>query len=76
MPLPNLLAFLRLICRIEVKIEIYNISGKLIKTLYKGYKEAGNHEITWDATKYSAGVYFYKVRAGRLTEINKCLLMK
>ncbi|MBU4446410.1 T9SS type A sorting domain-containing protein, partial [bacterium] len=60
----------------QVKIEIYNISGKLIKTLYKGYKEAGNHEITWDATKYSAGVYFYKVRAGRLTEINKCLLMK
>ncbi|MFH1144450.1 MAG: FlgD immunoglobulin-like domain containing protein, partial [Candidatus Eisenbacteria bacterium] len=33
-----------------VKIAIYDVSGRLIKTLHDGKAEAGEHSLTWDGT--------------------------
>ena len=47
-----------------VSLDIYNVLGQKIKTLYSGHKSAGSHSVVWDATNASGeamatGVYIY-----------------
>ncbi|HDP97788.1 MAG TPA: T9SS type A sorting domain-containing protein [bacterium] len=47
-----------------VKIQIYNINGALVRTLISEQKNAGIHQIKWDALNQScSGVYFYHIKA-------------
>lgn len=47
----------------EVKLEIFNMLGQLISTEYSGNLSAGTHEVSFDATGLSSGVYIYRVTA-------------
>ena len=59
-----------------IKLSIYNTKGQHVCDLVNEYQEAGNHHVTWDATEYSSGIYFYKLTSGNNTHIKKCLLIK
>jgi len=59
-----------------VTIDIFDIMGRKVETLYNGVKQAGRHAVVWDAGEMSSGVYFYRIRAENDTETRKCLLMK
>jgi len=60
----------------KVILEVYNINGKLINTLYSGLKSAGKHSIEWNAESYPSGVYFVKLDAGEFTKTQKLMLVK
>ena len=60
----------------KVTLEVYNINGKLINTLYSGIKSAGNHNIEWNASGLPSGVYFVKLDAGEFTQTQKLMLVK
>lgn len=65
----------------NVKIDIYDVTGRLIRTLIDTYKETGNHKIMWDGItdsgyKSASGVYFYNFRAGEFTETKKMIILK
>ncbi|UCE25273.1 MAG: T9SS type A sorting domain-containing protein [Candidatus Zixiibacteriota bacterium] len=62
----------------HVELYVYNILGQKVATLVNGHREAGSHEVTWDAEKDNAatGVYFYKIKAGEYTKTNKMILLK
>jgi flagellar hook assembly protein FlgD len=60
----------------NVAIDIYNVAGQKIKTLVNGYMNAGEHSVKWDASGCSAGVYFYKVKAGKFERTMKMMLMR
>ncbi len=60
----------------RVKINIYNSLGQLIETLVDKDMASGYHEINFDASGLSSGVYFYKVTSGKFVETRKMLLMK
>jgi agmatine deiminase len=52
-----------------VSIEIYNINGRLVKTLLRRELHPGLHQITWNGndergTLVENGIYFYRLRAG------------
>lgn len=66
-----------------VKLMIYDILGREVKTLVNEYKEAGIYNIVFDASGISSGVYFYKVEVsqagsskGDFTSIKKMVLLK
>jgi hypothetical protein len=59
-----------------VKIDIYDIMGRRVETLVNGRQPAGYHQIKWDATEFSSGIYFYRVQAGGLTATKKMTLLK
>lgn len=59
-----------------VNINIYDISGKLVKTLVNDYKSAGEHKIEFNAEALPTGIYFYKLTAGNFSETKKMLLVK
>ena len=59
-----------------VKIVIYNVLGKELKTLVNEKLDAGSYEVDWDATDYSSGVYFYKLITDEYVNVKKMLLVK
>ena len=45
----------------NVELGIYDITGRLIASPFKGRLMAGEHNITWNAGENSSGIYFYKL---------------
>lgn len=62
--------------RTIVKLSIYNIPGQLVETLINEPKEAGFYSVSWNASFFSSGIYFYKITAGNYTAFKKCLILK
>ena len=60
----------------NVKLNIYDINGKAVKTLLNRNITAGTYEIDWDASVFTSGVYFYRLEAVDFTETKKMILVK
>ncbi|MCC6866443.1 MAG: T9SS type A sorting domain-containing protein [Ignavibacteria bacterium] len=60
----------------NVMISVYDISGKLVNRLVNQHFNAGTFEVTWNASNYSSGVYFYKLETDGFTETKKMILTK
>lgn len=58
----------------EYKIDIYNVSGQLVKSV-EGYGVGTVTEVI-DFTGMASGIYFYKASAGQYTDTKKMVLMK
>ncbi len=61
---------------LNVKIIIFNLLGQEIQTLVNETKEAGIHEIIFDAQNLNSGVYLYKIEAGSYIQTRKMTLIK
>ena len=59
-----------------VSLRVYDISGKMVKTLVSENKKAGYHEINFNASGLSSGAYFYKIEAGDFSDVKKMILVK
>jgi flagellar hook assembly protein FlgD len=60
----------------NVTIEIFNVAGQKVKTLVNGTMSAGEHSVRWDGSGCSAGVYFYKVKAGKFERTMRMTLVR
>jgi len=60
----------------HVKLEVYDVIGRKVSTLVNEFREAGEHSVTFDASDLSTGIYFYRIRAGKFTEMKKMIFMK
>jgi PKD repeat protein len=60
----------------EVTLSVYNSLGQKIATLLEETLPPGNHAVTWDASGFASGVYFYRLEAGDVAETRKMILMK
>ncbi|MBN2416747.1 T9SS type A sorting domain-containing protein [bacterium] len=47
-----------------VTINVYNILGQNVKTLFDGFQQAGEHRAVFDASGFSSGIYFYMLYQG------------
>ena len=59
----------------QVNISVYNLEGRLIKTLVNQVMSAGNHVVNWDGTneigaKVSTGMYIYQLKTNS-TNLNR-----
>jgi hypothetical protein len=61
---------------VDVRLEVYNISGQLVSTLVDSRMNAGQHSVIFDASNLASGVYLYRIRAGRFTETKQMTLIK
>jgi len=67
--------------RAEVEFSIYNILGQQVYHELFPSQEAGLHELSWYGTddfgrSLSSGLYLYRVKAGKYSEIKKMMLVK
>jgi spore coat protein CotH len=59
-----------------VNLSVYDIGGRKVAELVKGWRNAGVHEVTFDGSQLASGVYFYNLKAGSFTTTGKMILMK
>lgn len=59
-----------------VNLKVYNTGGQLVNTLVDGYRNAGWHEVTWDATNLTTGLYIYRLEVGGKAFSQKAILVK
>jgi glucuronoarabinoxylan endo-1,4-beta-xylanase len=60
----------------NVQLKIYDISGREKKTLVNKRMSAGEHTVRFNADDLSSGVYFYRIKAGDLSQMQKMILIK
>ncbi|MFQ5510418.1 MAG: M6 family metalloprotease domain-containing protein [Candidatus Krumholzibacteriia bacterium] len=66
---------------IHVRLDIFDTSGALVRTVVNGFETAGPHAHVWDGmdgrhNPVASGVYVYRLRAGAATLSRKMLLLK
>lgn len=60
----------------QVILKVYNILGNEVETLVNEKLAAGTYQVTFDATKLSSGIYFYKLITNDFSETKKMILVK
>ncbi len=65
----------------KVNLEIFDIRGRLVRTLASGVHEQGSYRVLWGGTDESgravaSGVYFSRLRADGFTAVRKMVLVK
>ena len=50
----------------RIKVDIYNIAGRHIETLFNGRKSAGMQRLVWNAVNVSSGMYLYQIRVDEI----------
>ena len=61
---------------VETSLQIYNIKGQWVETLFKSKGNPGQHEIQWNAKNYSSGLYFVNLVSGAQSQTQKVLYLK
>jgi hypothetical protein len=59
-----------------VKLVIYDIIGREVAVLVNDVKNPGNYNVSFDASNYASGVYFYRMESGDFTDVKKMVLIK
>ena len=57
-------------------LKVFDMLGREVATLVNGFTTAGSHEVQFNATNFSSGVYFYKLTSGDFTQMMKMMLVK
>lgn len=60
----------------NVVINIFDVSGKEVASIFNGFREAGNYSVEFNAFDYSSGVYFYKMVFENSVIVKKMLILK
>ena len=61
----------------DVKLEVFNSIGVLVATVIDDQKQAGFHTVRFDASRYSSGMYFYRLIANNaVISTKKMILIK
>jgi hypothetical protein len=60
----------------KVTVEVFNTAGQKVADLANGFLCAGRHSVVWNASYFSAGVYYYTVKADGLSRTMKMTLLK
>ncbi len=60
----------------KVTLNVYNLLGEKVVTLFDGISKAGLNVFDFNAQNLSSGIYFYKLTAGSFTDTKKCILLK
>jgi hypothetical protein len=60
----------------KVKINVYNSLGQLVETLVDKEMESGYHEVNFNASRLSSGVYLYQLQSGEYVSVKKMLMIK
>jgi hypothetical protein len=60
----------------NITLKVFNLLGKEVATLFSGMASAGNHIVQFDASSFTSGIYFYRLRTEKFNETKKLILLK
>jgi hypothetical protein len=59
-----------------IKLVIYDILGREIKTLVNEIKQTGRYTVEFNGSGFASGVYFYRIQAGSFVQVKRMVLIK
>lgn len=60
----------------NISVDVFDLSGKKVATVYNGHMEAGTHNMMFDASNLASGTYVYKMTNGQYEVSKKMTLLK
>jgi len=60
----------------HVTLAIYDVLGRIVATPVDGEQGGGVHSVTWDASTYSSGVYYCRLRSRGQTLVRAMVLLR
>jgi len=73
---PETLIHFTLQSRGKVRLTVYDLVGREVAVLVDGVQSVGSHQVTFNASRFSSGVYFYKLQSPDGTITRKMVLIK
>ncbi len=73
---PNTTIKFALPIKTNLTLSVYNALGEKVAEIFKGEMEEGYHEMMFNASGLSSGIYFYKIESENYSATKKMLLMK
>lgn len=59
-----------------VNLKVFNSVGEEVKELVNKIMEQGYHRVNFNASNFSTGIYYYRIKANDFTDVKKMLLLK
>jgi photosystem II stability/assembly factor-like uncharacterized protein len=59
-----------------VKVSVFDMLGREVETLVNQDMKPGKYEVSWNASKFSSGIYFYRIVTNSFTDTKKMILVK
>lgn len=60
----------------DVKLAVYDILGREVAALVNAAQQPGSYEVSWDASGFASGIYFYTLTSGNFMATRKLILLK
>lgn len=60
----------------HVELTVYNLLGQKVATIKDNHMKAGYHNIHFDASKLSSGIYLYRIKAEKYNAVKKMTILK
>jgi len=60
----------------QVQLAVFDLTGRHVATLVDGWQDAGRHQVIFDASDLSSGIYFYRLQAEEFSAVQKMVLLK
>ncbi|KAA3610025.1 MAG: T9SS C-terminal target domain-containing protein [Calditrichaeota bacterium] len=60
----------------KVKLEIFDMLGRKLKTLVNAQQKSGTYKVTFSAPYFSSGIYYYRLSTKNFQKTKKLLLLK
>ena len=60
----------------SMRLEVFDVSGKIVRVLHEGRINAGNYSVHLDAGDMAGGVYFVRLAAENINLTRKIVLLK
>ena len=73
---PSTVISYQLPVRSRVTLQVFDVLGREVATLVSGQVEAGYHQVTFNASNLSSGMYIYRLQAGNQVFTKKLTLIK
>jgi hypothetical protein len=66
---------------VRVRLEIYDLTGRLVRVLVDEQQSAGEYRVTWEGLdnrgfRVSSGLYFYRLSSGSFVSVRKMMMLK
>jgi subtilisin-like proprotein convertase family protein len=59
-----------------ISMKLFDITGKQVRIIEQGIRNAGSHQVTFDAGDLPSGNYFYELRSGDFSVVRKMTLIR
>lgn len=59
-----------------VRLTVFNVAGRAVRTLVNRYEAAGAHQATWNTAREADGVYFLRLEAGSAVVVRRVVVVR